>query len=219
MRRIGPLLLVALLGCRSEPRAQLRFEPVAADAVEDPVRISLSSAADARAALLHALDARPGAVTLVGEGAWETVAVVPPGREPRDVARAGRTFVRTAGAGVRMDVRLGAGDRGAFAGGVVPTGVERVMVQVRIEDAATVGGRFQLRILIDDGTGGAPPRDATPRYLVAPVPRGLYRAGLDIPSGGGRVLVGATSLDRGGGAVAQAWASPIAVERPWLSDP
>jgi hypothetical protein len=112
-------------------------------------------------------------------------------------------------------VRLGAGDRGAFSGGVVQTGAERAMVQLRIDDPEQVSAQFRISIVGDDGEGGTYPRDVTPRYLTRPVRKGTYRAWVDVPPRGGRYLVGVTVLDERNEPVAHAWSSPIAVERPW----
>ncbi len=151
--------------------------------------------------------------TWFGEDPWQAFAVVVGDQDVGEVVARGRTYVRNGG-GLELDVRMGAGDRGAFMGGVLATGVERAMVQVRVMDPDTLGARFSIRVHALEGD--VRPRDATPGYLRRAVPRGTYRAWVDVPPRGGRYLVEVTTLDRGGEQVAQAWASPIAVERPWL---
>lgn len=216
IRSVAIALSFVVWGCAGETEGRaLRFVAVPAPAAERAIRVDGETAAIARVRLLDALDDADGALALVGGEGWETVAVVASGKTVDEAVASARTYVRNGG-GLRLDVRLGAGDRGAFSGGVVPTGAERAMIQVRLEDPDTLEARFRLAIYADDGPRGAPPRNVTPRYLARPLPRGTYRAGVDVPPRGGRFLVEAVTLDRRGHAVAYGWASPIAVERPWL---
>jgi hypothetical protein len=215
--RIAAAALIAA-GCSSSGEERRGLSFVVVPDAEARIEVELDSPLAARADLMEALDELSGAPSLAGRGRWETVAVVPPGGSAADSVAAGRTYVRRGAPGLRLDVRLGAGDRGAFAGGVARTSALRAMVQVQLSDEEP-DSRFRIRLVRDDAPEGEPPIDATPRHLGVPLPRGLYRAPVDVPEAGTRFLVGVTVLDRHGNATGHAWASPIAVERPWLAEP
>ncbi len=208
------LALVVLLGCGDSDRTELSFvrvdEPQQSD---EQVRIDAESRAEARVQVLDG-SAQPGTVpTLIGDGPWETWTVGPDARSVEERVAAGRTYVRKGGA-LRLDVRLGAGDRGAFMGGVCPTGAERAMLQVELEDRETLGARFAIRMHALVGERRA--RDVTPQYLMRPVARGDYRAWVDVPPRGARYVVEVRTLDREGAMIGWAFSSPIEVQRPWL---
>jgi len=196
----------------------VRFEDVDPSGLpeRDVVELSAESVADARVRLLDALDARRGPTRLVGRGAWRTRVLRREGLSLESALHEGRTYACHGGGSLRLDVKLGAGDRGAYAGGVVETGALRGMVQVELEDPHTIDARFRISLLTDDGAGGEPFEDVTPSYLSRPVPRGVYRIPVDVPEGGGRYLVGVVTIDQADETVGHAWSSPIAVERPWL---
>jgi hypothetical protein len=221
MRRL--LLAAALtLGCGDDEdpaAAEASFIAVETTAVPDAIVIEAATAAAGRAALLDEIDDEEGAPAIAGRGPWQTVAMVRPGESAETAAREGRTYVRHGRGQLRLDVRLGAGDRGGFAGSVVSTGALRAMVEVRVTDAETIEARFRILVVQDDGPGGAPPREVTPRMIARPLPRGRYRIPLDVPERGARWIIGVTTMERGRDVVAQAWASPIAVLRPWLEEP
>lgn len=208
------LALLWSLGCSDAAAPEVSFvraeEPASS---EEQVRVDAESRAEARVQVLEG-SASPGVVpTLVGGGEWETWTVGPRGRDVGERVAAGRTYVRRGGA-LRLDVRLGAGDRGAFMGGLCETGAERAMIEVELEDRETLGARFAIRIHAI--VGGSPSRDVTPSYLMRPVARGEYRAWVDVPSRGARWVVEVRTLDRDGAMTAWAFASPIEVRRPWL---
>lgn len=206
---------LALAACEGRDVTEVRFEDAPATP-DDALLVDAASAADARTRLLDALDAREGVPALVGGGDWHTRVMLREGDDVQGAAARGRTYVLTGESELRLDVRLGAGDRGAFQGGTVDTGAERAMLQIKLEDPGVLGARFRISIVADDGPGEAHPRDVTPAYLARPVPRGRYRAWVDVPPRGGRYLVAVAVLDRSGRVVAHAWSSPIAVVRPWL---
>lgn len=213
MRQRAAIVTVLLVGCGGDATPILAFTPVpGAVEHEADVLVSQHDPVAARAQVLEAAAEHDPTPTFLGAGPWETVAVHPEGRSARDAVAAGRTFLRQGGA-LRLDVRLGAGDRGAFMGGVAATGAERALLEVRVEDPDTLGARFVLRV---HAVEGGRHRDATPRYLQRPVPRGTYRVWLDVPPAGGRYLVEVRTVDREGGVRGRAWSSPVAVERPWL---
>ncbi len=213
MKRHAAIVTLLLAACGEEASPPLTFTPVH-DAVtyEADVLISERDPVAARARVLEATLEHQPTPTFLGAGPWETIAVHPEGRSARDAVAAGRTFIRQGG-GLRLDARLGAGDRGAFMGGVAFTGAEQALFEVRVADPNTLGARFVLRVHAVESGGH---RDATPLYLQRPVPRGTYRAWLDIPAGGGRYLLEVRTVDRDGGIRGRAWSSPVAVERPWL---
>ena len=142
------------------------------------------------------------------------IAVLGEGDTIDRVVERGRTYVRHGGA-LRLDVRAGAGDRGAFMGGVVETGAERAMIQVKLEDRETLGARFRIRV--HRVVPQARPEDVTPAYLASPLPRGTYRAWVDVPPEGARFVVEVETTTQDQQVVARAWASPIGFERPWLT--
>ncbi len=178
--------------------------------------VESASAPDARALLLTAFGALPGAPNLVGRAPWATVAVLRAHEPDTDAPTTTRTFVRLGPGALQLDVRLAAGDRGAYAGGTFDSGLDRAMAEIRVEDPGTLGARFRLAIYADERAGGAPPRDVTPRYLRATLPAGRYRAGLAVPARGARWLVGAVVVDREGNAIGHGWASAIQLRRAWL---
>lgn len=209
--------LCAALACSSEPdEPGVRFVDVAQPAVPGSIVVGGASVAEARTALLEALDETPGAPVFVGRAPWRTRVLVRGNASPDDALARGRSFVFRGDGDLRLDLRLGAGDRGGFAGDVVPTGAARVMLQVRLEDPSTLEARFRIRILADDGPAGNLPADVTPRFLRRPVPRGTYRASVDAAAGGARFTVEVSILAQDGSEAGHAWSSPIAVERPWL---
>ena len=183
---------------------------------DETVVVNAPSAPEARAHLLSAVDAMPGTPNFVGEASWSTVAVLRAHEPDEDAPTTTRTFVRFGSGELQLDVRLGAGDRGAYAGGSFDSGLDRAMVEIRVEDPNTLGARFRLAIYVDERPGGAPPHDVTPRYLRSALPAGRYRAGLDVPARGARWVVGAVVVDREGRAVGHGWASAIALRRAWL---
>lgn len=194
-----------------------RFVVVAAPELNDEtVVVENASPPDARALLLTAFDTVPGAPNVIGHTAWSTVAVLGSAEADSNAPSTTRTFVRIGSGTLQLDVRLAAGDRGAYAGGTFDSGLDRAMAEIRVEDPATLGARFRLAIYVDERPGGAPPRDVTPRYLRTTLPAGRYRAGLDVPTRGARWLVGAVVVDREGRAVGHGWASAIALRRAWL---
>lgn len=210
------LWMLACSGTAGGAEDEARFVEVPAGQVGEAIVVDARTGAEARARLLDALDGRRGAPPVAGGGEWRTIAMVRPGEDPSAAAAAGRTYVRSSRGALQLDVRLGAGDLGGFAGSVVATGALRAMIEVRVADPETIEARFRISIVQDDGRDGAPPRDVTPRYLARALPRGRYRAGLDVPETGARWIVGVVTLERGRETVAHAWASPIAIERPWL---
>lgn len=207
---------LATAGCDGERGArEIRFVEVDGDRVPEPITVS-GDPAEARLLLLDALDDRDGAPSLVGANGWRTLVWVRGDGAAEEAAAAGRTYVLRGQSELRLDFRLGAGDRGGYMGEVVPTGAERAMVQLELSDPRTIGARFDIEIVADDGPGGTHPRDVTPGHLTRSVPGGTYRAWMDVPPRGGRYLVSVAVLDRSGEAVGHAWASPVAIERPWL---
>lgn len=208
-------LLLVLVGC-SDSAATTEVSFVRAEAPassEEQVRVDAESRAEARVQALEG-SANPGIVpTLIGGGEWQTWTVGPTDREVGERVAAGRTYVRRGGA-LRLDVRLGAGDRGAFMGGLCETGAERAMIEIELEDRETLGARFAIRVHEMAGPGAS--RDVTPNYLMRPVARGEYRAWVDVPPRGARWVVEVRTLDREGAMIAWAFASPIEVRRPWL---
>ncbi|MCA9612986.1 MAG: hypothetical protein H6721_21480 [Sandaracinus sp.] len=215
MRDLWVLLALAAACGRAEPPPELRFdvwpEPVADDV---SAFVGGSSLGEVRATIMDATSTAEIVPTFLGREGWETVVVIPAGDEREDTVERGRTYVRKGGA-LRLDVRAGAGDRGAFMGGVVETGAERAMVQVKLEDRETLGARFRIRVHRVRARGR--PEDVTPPYLQQVVPRGTYRAWVDVPSEGARFVVEVETTKPDGAIVARAWASPIGVERPWLT--
>ncbi len=143
---------------------------------------------------------------------WETVAVIPRGVTPAEAQENGRTYARSSGS-LRLDVRMGAGDRGAFMGGVLATGVTRAMVQVRMEDPDAVGCKFRLRIFASGEQGT---RDITPTHLRSLFGRGTYRAWVDAEGTGRTFFVEVQTVRRDGEVVAHAFSSLLRVRRPWL---
>lgn len=215
-RAVLLLALAAGLACGDDdaPAPELQF--VAAEAApDDPAAFALRDAAasEVRAEVFEATRTSAIVPTFVGEGRWQALAAVTDASQVADAVARGRTFVRRGG-GLQLDVRMGAGDRGAFMGGVLATGAERAMIQVQMMDPDTLGARFVVRIHAFEGDPR--PRDATPRYLARAVPRGTYRAWVDVPPRGARYVVEVRTVDRDDDEVAWAWASPMAVERPWL---
>ena len=210
------MLLVGLSACDGQAEADgPRFEviPVA----EHPSPALLMEAGDdqeTRALLLDAFaEGGPHRPLVASEG--QTVAEVLPGETREHAVAEGRTYVRQ-GEGLQLEVKLGAGRVGAFAGGLVATGAERGMIQVRVEDHLTLQARFRIRIHgLDLGHRGRTV-ELTPEYLARPLPKGRYRAWVDVPPRGGRYLVEVVTVDREGATLSRAFASPIAVERPWL---
>ena len=220
MRAPGRLSVLFLLAtsaacARDDAPGEVRFVPVTVAHTDRDLVVEDPSPAFARARLVDDLDRLAHAPAVQGRGPWRTVAVVRPGELPATAARERRTYALLGGGTLKLDVRVGAGKLGGFAGSVVATGALRAMAQIRIEDRDTPRARFRLSMLLDDGPGGRPARDALPRYLSRALPAGMYRASFDVPARGGRVLVGVTVEDAGGTAVSHAWASPIAIERPW----
>ncbi|HJL25920.1 MAG: hypothetical protein CMN29_30260 [Sandaracinus sp.] len=213
------VLLLAALGCGecdAEAPPNLHFEAFPADLeVPAAARIDATAPSEARVQVLAATRRGEWPPTFVGANIWDGIVVVPEDAARRASLDAGRTYVRSGPGALRLDVRMGAGDRGAFMGGTLHAGAERAMLQIRVEDPQTLGARFQLRIHAVESDER--PRDATPPYLERPVPRGIYRAWVDIPARGGRYLVEVWTVDREGTVLGRAWASPIAVERPWLA--
>lgn len=208
---------LAALACEGDAEpTRVRFVDIDPAGLDGALAVRSASFADARAELLDELDGRQGTAPIVGEGAWRTRVMVRGGADPEDALREGRSYAMHGEGDLRLDVRVGAGDRGAFAGGEVQTGAERAMVQVKLDDPAVIGARFRISLFADDGPGAAHPRDVTPRHLARPVPKGRYRAWLDVPPRGGRFVVHVTVLDDEERAVGQAWSSPVAVVRPWL---
>ena len=208
------LAALLLLACGDAERNELSFvrvdEPRSSD---EQVVIDAESRAEARVQVLEGA-ARPGVVpTFVGAGTWETWTVGPDARSVEERVAAGRTYVRQGGA-LRLDVRLGAGDRGAFMGGLCASGAERAMLEVELEDRETLGARFAIRLHALVGEPRA--RDVTPHYLMRPVARGEYRAWVDVPPLGARWVVEVRTLDREGAMIGWAFSSPIEVRRPWL---
>jgi len=209
--------VLVLAGCEERRATAVRFVELTTPPLRGALVVDGSSRSIARVALLEALDARSGAPTLVGAGPWRTVAVVRGAEVPADAARSGRTYVRWGRGAVRVEVKLAAATRGAFTGGVVETSATRALVQIRVEDPERPTDRFRLEIVGDDGRRRRPPGDVTPRYLAHAVPRGTYRAFVDVPDAGGRYLVHVVSTTERGDRTSDAWTSPIAVERPWLA--
>lgn len=212
------LALLALCACEEPapeaPRVQF-IVPNALPDLDELVRLDADSTAEVRLQVLEAMEQGDIPPTFVGAGPWESVAVVTRGGSVDDAIRRGRVYVRRGGA-LNMDVRLGAGDRGTHMGGVVGMGAERAMIEVKVEDRETLGARFEIRLHAGDGRGRGRAEDVTPTYLARALPRGTYRAWVDVPPNGGRFVVEVRTLSRGGDTVGRAWASPIAVERPWL---
>jgi len=208
-----PILAV---GCAERaPSSHVRFEAVPASHDDEvAVRIGASSLVELRAEVMEATASREIVPTLLARGEWEAIAVLGEGDTIERVVERGRTFVRRGGA-LHLDVRAGAGDRGAFMGGVVETGAERAMIQVKLEDRETLGARFRIRI--HRVTSRARPEDVTPSYLASPLPRGTYRAWVDVPPEGARFVVEVETTTQDDQVVARAWASPIGFERPWLT--
>lgn len=196
-------------------RDEVVFEGVDAEPPAGALRVE-GDPAEARLLLLDALDDREGAPALVAGDGWRTVVAVRGGADAREVAARGHTYVLRGESELQLEVRLGAGDRGGYAGDVVETGAERAMIEIQLADPRTVGARFDITLVADDGVGGSHPRDVTPRHLTRDVPAGTYRAWVDVPPRGGRYLVSVAVVSRTGDAVGHAWSSPIAVERPWL---
>lgn len=198
-------------------RPARRFVAVAVpETNEETLIVDAPSASEARTRLLSAFDALSGAPNVIGRGPWSTVAVLRAHEPDGDAPTTTRTFVRTGGGELQLDVRLAAGDRGAYAGGAFDSGLDRAMAEIRVEDPATLGARFRLAIFVDERAGGAPPHDVTPRYLRGTLPAGRYRAGLDVPARGARWLVGAVVVDREGNAIGHGWASAVELRRAWL---
>jgi len=197
-----------LLGCADDDaRPTLRYEVVTPP--ERGVVVEGELDGEVRAMLLDAMDRErfPGA--LAAAPPWETVVVgaAPSAADPR-------AFVRR-GSELQLDARLGAGDRGTYMGGEAFTGAERVMVQVAVADPERVSSRFEVRIW--RATGEARPEDLTPRYLRSQaLPRGTYRAWMDVPPEGARFLVEVRTVSRDGEQLGWAWSSPMGVVRPWL---
>jgi len=210
-------LACAACGDETARRPPRRFVLVSApETNDDTIVVEARAASEARTRLLSAVDAKPGAPNLLGRGAWTTVAVLRSHEPDADAPMTTRTFVRTGPGELHLDVRIGAGDRGAYAGGSFDSGLERAMIEIRVEDPSTLGARFRLAIFVDERAGGAPPHDVTPRYLRSTLPSGRYRAGLEVPARGARWLVGAVVVDREGNAVGHGWASAVALRRAWL---
>jgi len=208
---------IALAACDGAPDVtEVRFVDVESPASGGALVVREESVADARAHLLDALDDAEDTPAVLGGDAWRTRVTVRGGSDVSEAVREGRTYALRGESDLRLEVRLGAGDRGALSGGTVSTGAERAMVQVALEDPGQVSARFRVSIVADDGAGGAHPREVTPSHLTRPVPRGTYRAWVDVPARGGRYLVGIIVLGASGEPVAYAWSSPIAVVRPWL---
>lgn len=210
------VLGLALLACEhSRPPTSLVFSVVDAPAQDEAtVFVGASALAEVRTAVMDATRSRALVPTFLGRDGWETVAVGPAESPLDDAIARGRTYARWGGQ-LRLDVRAGAGDRGAFMGGVVETGAERAMVQVKLEDRETLGARFRIRVHRVRSRGR--PEDVTPPYLAQPVPRGTYRAWVDVPPEGARFVVEIETIRPDGAVVARAWASPFGVERPWLA--
>lgn len=208
--------LTVAVGCDERaPSSHVRFETVPASHDDEvAVRIGASSPVELRAEVMEATASREIVPTFLARGAWESIAVLGEGDTIERVVERGRTFVRHGGA-LRLDVRAGAGDRGAFMGGVVETGAERAMIQVKLEDRETLGARFRIRI--HRVTSRARPEDVTPAYLASALPRGTYRAWVDVPPEGARFVVEVETTTQDQQVVARAWASPIGFERPWLT--
>lgn len=216
---LGLVLASALLfalGCDERtPSSHVRFETVPASHDDEvAVRIGASSLVELRAEVMEATGSREIVPTFLARGEWEAIAVLGEGDTIERVVERGRTFVRHGGS-LRLDVRAGAGDRGAFMGGVVETGAERAMIQVKLEDRETLGARFRIRV--HRVTSRARPEDVTPAYLASPLPRGTYRAWVDVPPEGARFVVEVETTTQDQQVVARAWASPIGFERPWLT--
>lgn len=212
-------LCVACAACDggAVPLPARRFVVVRAPETNDEtVVVENASPPDARALLLTSFDATSGAPNVIGHTPWATVAVLGSDEADSHAPSTTRTFVRTGSGTLQLDVRLAAGDRGAYAGGTFNSGLERAMAEIRVEDPGTLGARFRLAIYVDERAGGAPPRDVTPRYLRTTLPAGRYRAGLDVPARGARWLLGAVVVDREGRAVGHGWASAIELRRAWL---
>ncbi len=210
------VLVVLALGCGGggdAPPALVFAEVPSPGEVPDSATVDAEAPSEARAQVVEA--ARSGDVppTFLGGGSWTTVAVGPRGRTPSRTLEIGRTFVRQGGA--RLDVRMGAGDRGTFMGGIVESGVDRAMIQVRLEDPTVVEARFAIRLYRFGGPTGRPD-EVTPTYLQRPVARGTYRAWVDVPARGGRFVVEAQTVDHDGNVIGRAWASPMEVRRAWL---
>ncbi|MEM9075124.1 MAG: hypothetical protein AAGE52_41890 [Myxococcota bacterium] len=208
------LLAFCLAACGEEPRAPIDFalvDPSSVSALEANVSIDADAPTAAREAIIRHTLERDLNPTWIGIAPWETVAVGPATR-PVDVRiDRGQTYLRQGT--IRLQSRLGAGDRGAFMGGVAETGALRAMLEVQFEDREVLGARFLVRLHAVEGRPR--PRDITPEYLQRAVPRGTYRAWIDIPEEGGRYLAEVKTLDREGNVVGRAWASPIEVRRPW----
>ncbi|MEO0325225.1 MAG: hypothetical protein AAF447_19870 [Myxococcota bacterium] len=224
--RTGTVLVLLTLAACAEAAGRA---PAGSMALEGPAPRALpvtdGPPGTTRTLLLEALAGAPGASTLVGRGTWATRVLPRPGESPREAGAAGRTFVRRSlgaretpshGATSQLELayRLGAGDRGAYLGGRVRTGAERVMAELRVSDPGTVGARFVLRFF---ATGPRERlRDVTPGYLRGrPLGRGVYRSWVPIPPSGARVLAYVEVRVRGE-RVAEGYASPVSVERPWL---
>jgi hypothetical protein len=217
----APILFVVValgfgLGCDDRtPSSRVRFETVPTSHDDEvAVRIGASSPVELRAEVVDATARREIVPTFLARGEWQAIAVLGEGDTIDRVVERGRTYVRHGGA-LRLDVRAGAGDRGAFMGGVVETGAERAMIQVKLEDRETLGARFRIRV--HRVVPQARPEDVTPAYLASPLPRGTYRAWVDVPPEGARFVVEVETTTQDQQVVARAWASPIGFERPWLT--
>ncbi|MEM1418097.1 MAG: hypothetical protein AAGH15_24590 [Myxococcota bacterium] len=214
------LMVVLLLGC-AEGEAPAAASAPLEGSLADGLGVPASAPSDARALLFAGLRERRGAAALFGarEGThpWETRVRPRRGEAAADARARGGTFVRRrlgeAPSALELAFRLGAGDRGAHMGGVVGTGAERAMAELRVSDPLALQARFALRLFATNARGRL--EDVTPSYLRRPTGRGVVRAWLDVPPPGGRALFHVDVLRRGE-RIAEGYTSPIAVERPWL---
>jgi len=231
LARLALLALLALLGLGSEgcggedgggeslgrTDPKLLFVPLLDAELEGAgplIELEAQSPGGARAELFDALGRIEGRVALRGGEGWETVVAQRPGQLRSEAISRGRLFVRSRGSGLRLDFRLGAGDRFALMGGAVTLNAEQGLAQVRAEDPLALGARYRIRFFRDEGPGRGRIREITPSYLRRPLGRGRYRSRIEIPPRGARFLASVTIRDRRGELLALGWASPITVERP-----